>query len=127
MSNKQHYFLVSGTVYVAMTNPDNPEEHGVMPVPIHCTVFNAKSPNFGIEMMKQAHMAMQVQYRHKTGDHTGAILDVVFGAISPLGYMTAEEFQHCEAPTKEAVADVQSLIDRKAVTRENKRKPLGRK
>ena len=122
MSSKRYYFLVTGIVYVQMTNPENPEDYGVMPAPIHCTVFSETSPNFGMQMFKQAHTAMQLQYRHKTGDADGTILDVVFNTISPLGYMTPEEFMHVEAPDKEAVADLQEVIDKNAVTRHGKKK-----
>lgn len=122
MSNKVHYFLVSGTVFVQYVNPENPEDIGVMPVPIHTTLFNAVAPHFGVQMLKQAHTALQLQYRHKTKDHEGVVLDVVFNSVSSLGYMTPEEFEHCEEPTKDAVADLQAIIDKNAVTRHGNKK-----
>lgn len=121
MSNKIHYFLVSGTVYVQMANPDDPEDYGVMPVPVHCTVFSALSRNFGVQMLKQSHTALQMQYRHKTNDHQGVVLDVVFNAVSYLGEMTPEEFSHTEAPDKEVLSDIQEIIDKNAVTRHGKK------
>ena len=100
MSEKLHYFLVTGTLYVRLPNP-TPEDpnHFDVAVPTLNVVVRNDKPHFGMHMMAQANTGLQVRYREESKDETGIVDNIVLNSVFSMGYMTQEEYEYRPAPT----------------------------
>lgn len=113
MNNKHFYFLVTGTIYVRLPNPDDPEAFDVA-VPTLNVVVRGDHPYFGMHMMAQANTGLQVRYREESKDTTGIIDNIVLNSVFSMGEMTQEEYEYRQPVTTQNVVakHVQTVADK---------------
>lgn len=86
------YFLITGTLYVRIPNPDMPEETQDIAVPTLNVVIKTEMPYFGKQAIADANTGLQIRYRTDSKDEIGIIENVVLNSVFPMGFMTEEEY-----------------------------------
>ena len=98
------YFLITGTLYVRIPNPDMPEETQDIAVPTLNVVIKTEMPYFGMQAMADANNGLQIRYRTESGDRVGVVENIVINSVFPMGLMTEEQYNwRAEAEKAEGV------------------------
>lgn len=107
--SKQHYFLVTGLVTVAIQFvEDAPAE---IAEPMLNTVVHSEFREFGLQLLAQSTTGLQMAYREKTKDTSGEIINVVISSVFYMGHMTREQYQRRSKPGDESLALAQAIAN----------------
>ena len=107
--SKQHYFLVTGLVTVAVQFEEGaPTE---IAEPMLNTVVHNEFREFGLQLLAQSTTGLQMAYREKTGDTTGEILNVVISSVFYMGHMTREQYKRRPKPGDESLSLAQAIAN----------------
>lgn len=95
MSDKKHYFLISGLVMFSFPNPERPNEPNISTMPVNAIVRHDDT-NFPAAKLAKAQQNLHKSMMTKMPEEARAVInvhDIVVQSVSHLGFMTEEEFQ----------------------------------
>lgn len=95
MSDKKHYFLISGLVMFSFPNPERPDEPNISTMPTNAIVRHDDT-NFPAAKLAKAQQNLHKSMMTKMPEEARAAInvhDIVVQSVCHLGYMTEEEFQ----------------------------------